>query len=80
LEYVGSRGGRYYIFGEGDYEALHNPPNPYPKSPCSQTMDAIDVFFDSPESSVTPRFVAYISEAKVVCIDPQFGYAAPTFF
>lgn len=80
LEYVGSRGGRYYIFGEGTYEVLPIPPSPYPESPCSETVDAIDVFFDSPNHSENPHFVAYVSDAKVVCVDPQFGYAIPGFW
>lgn len=80
LEYVRARGGRPYIFGEGEYEHLPNPPSVRPYSPCSKMPDGIDVYFDSRNPRENPRFVAYVSDGKVVCVDPQFGYAVPGVF
>ncbi|MFT3722495.1 MAG: hypothetical protein QM773_02825 [Hyphomonadaceae bacterium] len=80
LEYVRARGGTYWIPGEGIAEAMHDPPSPYPDSPCSKTPDGIVVYIDSSNPREYPRFVAYLHDGKVVCVDPQFAYADPEFF
>ncbi|MEQ1780978.1 MAG: hypothetical protein ABMA14_06445 [Hyphomonadaceae bacterium] len=80
LEYVRTRGGTYWIPGEGIAEAMRDPPSPYPDSPCSETPDGIVVHLDSRDPREGPKFIAYVSDGKVVCIDPQFQYAIPGLF
>jgi len=45
-------------------------------SPCQRTAEAI-VFSYPLEKVFQPRYVAYISQDEVVCIDRQFSYLAP---
>ncbi len=80
LEYVRARGGTYWIPGEGIAEAMSNPPSPFPDSPCSKTPDGVVVHLDSRDPREGPKFIAYVSDGKVVCIDPQFSYAIPGLF
>ncbi len=79
LEFVRSRGGSYYIPGEGTAEALSRPPAPWPGSPCSETPDGIVVSLDSPNPREAAGFVAYVSDGKVLCVEPQFGYSTSPF-
>lgn len=63
-------------YATGPNPQTYSPPAPMRASPCQQTEEAI-VFSYPIEEAFQPRYVAYISQGEVVCIDRQFSYLAP---
>lgn len=72
--FLGATGAESYATGPNPQ--TYSPPSPMRPSPCQQTAEAI-VFSYPIEEAFQPRYVAYVSQDEVVCIDRQFSYLAP---
>ena len=72
--YLSRNGAVYHSVGrrEGIYR---NVPPPREGSPCQMTDEAIIFSFGLQESGFIPRYVAYVTGGRVVCIDRQFSYS-----
>lgn len=75
--FLRATGAAYYTAGPSPQ--TYRPPSPMSASPCQQTEEAI-IFSYPIEEGFQPKYVAYMSQGEVVCIDRQFSYLAPSPF
>ncbi len=74
LSYMTELGASHYEAGSGRTNSV---PQPLRRSPCSPSSDGMVFVFPLQRDGVQPRYVAYVDQEMVVCVDKQFAYPAP---